>query len=103
MESKYFVSIRPGKDGSRTIHKEDCPFLPEPGKRIFLGIFQSSFKAMEEGEKYCTAPASCTFCSNEHHRENRMRELHEILADPCFISYGQLNIIPLSILLCSVN
>jgi len=79
MATKFFICIRPGNDGSHTVHNENCPFLPEPYKRIFLGTFKSPRSAMEEGRKYCNSPVRCVFCSKEHHRENRISKFSGML------------------------
>jgi len=39
--TKYFICTRAGKDGIHIVHREGCPFLPEPAKRLYLGIFHS--------------------------------------------------------------
>ena len=45
MSVNYYLSTRPGNDGKYLIHLHDCPFLPQKGKRIFLGIFGSGIKS----------------------------------------------------------
>ena len=101
--TKYFICTRAGKDGIHIVHREGCPFLPEPAKRLYLGIFHSPCNAVEEGRKYCTAAGSCLFCSKEHHRGNRKRALHETPVDECFISSGQMNDTPENAFVYSVN
>jgi len=66
MTEKYFITISPRISGSHTIHKQACPFLPEPGKRIPLGVFRSSQEAVKEGREYFERAESCPFCSKEH-------------------------------------
>jgi len=71
MTEKYFVSTSPRIDGSHTVHRQVCPFLPEPGRRIFLGVFQSSQEAVKEGRGYFRRADSCPFCLKEHNEMRR--------------------------------
>ncbi len=66
MTEKYFISISPRISGNHTIHKQVCPLLPDPGKRIPLGVFQSSTEAVKEGREYFERAESCPFCSKEN-------------------------------------
>jgi hypothetical protein len=66
MTEKYFISISPSISGNHTIHKQACPFLPDPGKRIPLGVFRSSPEAVKEGREYFERAESCPFCSKEN-------------------------------------
>jgi hypothetical protein len=66
MTEKYFISISPRISGSHTVHRHGCPFLPEPGRRISLGVFQSSQGAVKEGRSYFRSAESCPFCSKEN-------------------------------------
>jgi hypothetical protein len=66
MTEKYFISTNSRITGSHTVHRQGCPFLPEPGRRIPLGVFQSSQGAVKEGRSYFRSAESCPFCSKEH-------------------------------------
>ena len=69
MEYSYFIGLRPHANGRHYIHREDCPLLPSPGKRIYLGTFFSADEAAEEGKKYFSSPECCRFCLKEHQKE----------------------------------
>lgn len=66
MTKKYYVAVRPQTNDVHSVHKEDCPFLPDDGKRIFLGHFKSGQDAMRMGEKYFHETGSCLFCCKEN-------------------------------------
>ena len=62
MTEKYFISISQSISGSHTIHKQGCPFLPEPGNRFPIGVFGSSHEAVKKGRWYFRSPVGCPFC-----------------------------------------
>ena len=66
MCNKYFISIKPGTGGYNIIHHEECPFLPEEHKRIFLGNFNSSYDAGVAGTRFFRKSYRCPFCSKVH-------------------------------------
>ena len=103
MGGKYFISTRPWKNGSHIVHREGCPFLPEQGKRIFLGIFQSLESAIKEGQKCFKMPGRCVFCAEGHDPGNMIHKLHKIDDDFFLISSEQLKDSPESVLLCCIN
>jgi hypothetical protein len=78
MVTKYYVAIRPQTDEHHAVHKEDCPFLPEHEKRIYLGIFGSCDEAIREGQRYFPRTNGCLFCSKEHQHVRKKPELSEI-------------------------
>jgi len=102
MTEKYFISTSPRIDGSHTVHRQVCPFLPEPGRRIPLGIFQSSREAVKEGRRYFRRPDSCPFCSKEHN-EMRSKAFTQGQADPDLISSARLKATWESMMLCSLS
>ncbi len=71
MSAKYFISIRPQTNLYHTVHKDGCPFLPDDGKRIFLGVFKSPRDAVIEGKRHFDKSTSCLFCSKENHSYKR--------------------------------
>ncbi|MCJ7447183.1 MAG: hypothetical protein MUO72_05805 [Bacteroidales bacterium] len=103
MAAKYFICTRSQTDGSHTVHKEGCPFLPEPGKRISMGIFKSPHNALDEGNRYFSKPASCLFCEKEHHTESKRPVFSEDYVDTDYISSSQLKVSRESAMFCSVN
>jgi hypothetical protein len=66
MIDKYWVAKRPGNNEDHAVHKEDCPFLPDNDKRIYLGEFCSGADAVREGQRYFGNTNGCIFCSKEH-------------------------------------
>lgn len=68
MTNKYFINLRSRTDGSYTIHRQKCPFLPEAGKRILLGDFESPPDAIKEGIKYKSRPVCCPFCLKDQNK-----------------------------------
>ena len=69
MVAKYYVAIRPQTNEHHAVHKEDCPFLPENEKRIYLGMFSSGKEAVREGQIHFTGASCCPFCLKEHPQE----------------------------------
>jgi len=66
MCKKYYIGIKPRSGGYHLIHNEECPFLPEEHKRIFLGNFNSSYNARVAGTKFFRKSYRCPFCSMGH-------------------------------------
>jgi hypothetical protein len=67
MESKYYISLRPQTNELHLVHKEGCPFLPDDGKRIFLGDFRTSHEAERSGSIHFIGVKQCLFCCREKH------------------------------------
>ena len=65
MVAKYYLAIRPQTNEHHAVHKEDCPFLPNDKKRIYLGMFGSGKDALKEGQKHFSRTNSCRFCIKE--------------------------------------
>jgi hypothetical protein len=103
MVAKYYVAMRPQTNEHHSVHKEDCPFLPEDGRRIYLGIFQSPEDALEEGRKYFSRSDSCLFCSKERLPKNKKPVVSGMQVAENFISSDGLTITWESVLQCSVN
>lgn len=74
MAEKYYISTKPRADGTYSIHKEGCPFIPGRGKHIFLGTYQSVKSAFDEGQKYFKAAGICRYCLKEHCPEMSFRK-----------------------------
>lgn len=75
--ARYYVTIRPQTNEHHTVHKEDCPFLPDDNKRIYLGTFGSVEDAVIEGRKYFIKSNSCLFCSKDDHEE----KIHSVFSE----------------------
>jgi hypothetical protein len=103
MTERYFISTNPRISGSYSIHRQGCPFFPEPGKMIFLGAFQSSRGAVREGRRYFRSADSCPFCSKEHSKmKGRNFSLTQV--NPELISSSQIKKATWeSLMFCSVS
>ena len=101
--TKYFIGTRPLTDGSHIVHKVGCPLLPEPGRRILLGVFQSPCNALNESRRYFSKPHSCPFCLKEHPQESNIPVFSEVHINPEFVSFNQLKVTWVSSMLCSMN
>jgi hypothetical protein len=66
MTKKYYVAVRPQTNDLHSVHKEGCPFMPDDGKRIYLGQFNSGQDALRMGEMYFPETGSCRFCCKEN-------------------------------------
>lgn len=71
LSTKYYVGIRPQTNEHHAVHREDCPFLPDEEKRIYLGMFNSAQDAIIEGQLYFDRTNSCLFCLKEHQQEEK--------------------------------
>ena len=61
----YYVRIRPQLNGINSIHREDCPFLPDFNDRIYLGKFSSYHDAVRKARCYFPEVNLCKFCISE--------------------------------------
>lgn len=66
MVAKYYVAVRPRTNEDHAVHKEDCPFLQDGEKKIYLGVFRSGKDAEREGQRHFIRSKSCPFCSGKH-------------------------------------
>ena len=82
MSEKYYIATRPQLNENHSVHKESCPFLPESGKRIYLGQFSDPHEALNEGKRHFSSSHNCLFCSKK--KESKMKEL--VLAEISEIS-----------------
>lgn len=103
MFEKYYVSIYPQTNGYHPVHKENCPFLPEAGKRIFLGKFMNPRDALEESKKYFSRSNICLFCSKEYEDKKKKPDESFIQLADNFVSFDRLSVTWESAFLCSVN
>jgi hypothetical protein len=73
MESKYYLSIRPQTNDLHAVHRECCPFMPDDGKKLFLGEFESAGEAVKAGNILFGGASQCLFCCKEKpSAENRI-------------------------------
>jgi hypothetical protein len=103
MATMYFISTRPQANDRNYIHKKDCPLLPSPGKRIFLGTFLSPEEAAEEGNKHFHNPGYCPFCLHENRAKTEGDRLAETFDKPDFITNSGIEATWESALVCGVN
>jgi hypothetical protein len=99
---EFFISIRPCSNGNHVVHKHDCPLMPEPGKRIFLGAFQSAADAVKEGIRYFRRTDNCPFCLKEH-KEMKRKVLTAGKVKPDLISSSHLKVTWESQMFCSLS
>ena len=59
---KYYISKRSLLNGHFSVHREDCPFVPEAEKRIYLGKFHSGHDAVKVAKMVCLKSDGCYFC-----------------------------------------
>lgn len=102
-KAKYFISIRPQTNEYHSVHKEDCPFLPEDGKRISLGSFESPSEALAEGHKYYGQSKCCLFCSKEYSADNKVYKEPVLLPVEKLIVSEVFQIYLENALFCAVN
>jgi hypothetical protein len=103
MEAMYFIGTRPQANGLHFVHTEDCPFLPSPGKRIYLGSFSSPDKAVEAGKKYFAAACGCLFCLNEKYKNVITHVNKDHCEMPVFIKNIPVMVSPGNAYVCGVN
>ncbi len=103
MFAKFYIGIRPQTNEYHTVHKEGCPFLPTAGKRIYLGIFKSSFDAVCAGMRHFSKSNKCLFCSKELHSIESQEILSELSVSGDLLSSDKLKDRWDSALQCSAN
>ena len=103
MYKKYYVGIRAHTKGFHSVHDEECPFLPEKEKRIYLGVFEYPEDAVVESKKYFGWSNTCPFCSKERLSQKSLHE--DFVLEPAgnFISSDRLCISRENSMFCSVN
>jgi hypothetical protein len=79
--SSYYVRIKPQFNGTNSVHREDCPFLPDIENRIYLGEFNSGEEAFMRAKLYFPEASGCYFCSKECPRINN-KIIHDWLQKP---------------------
>jgi len=62
---KYYVRIKPQLNGFNAVHKENCPFLQDSNKKLYLGEYSSSNEAIMEAKGYFPKSKGCLFCTSE--------------------------------------
>jgi hypothetical protein len=103
MEALYYISIRQQVNGSHIIHIEGCPLLPEQGKTIFLGIFDTPESAMKEGKDHFRKSDYCPFCLKEHHLKRKKPATIRLFAEMDLITSDRVVAPWESTMVCGVN
>ncbi len=103
MEALYYISVRQQASGTHIIHIDDCPLLPDHGKTIFLGIFDSPEQAMKEGKDHFRKSEYCPFCLRHLYLKSKKHANTELYIAESYISYSQLIISWENAMLCGVN
>ena len=74
---KFYLDNKSSQlNGNFSVHKEDCPFLPEPNKRIYLGMFDSGNDAVKTAKIICLESDGCYFCLKDCSDGHKMK-LHD--------------------------
>lgn len=103
MEKLYYISIRQQVNGSHIIHTSDCPLLPDRGKTIHLGIFNSPERAMKKGKDHFSKSDYCPYCLKEHHLRRKKQALFRLLAEMDLVTPGKITVPWESTMVCGVN
>ena len=64
---KYYVNKIAQTTGEHEVHAENCKYLPTASNRIYLGLFDSPRKAVEEAKKYYSNVDGCFYCCYPAH------------------------------------
>ena len=64
--SRFYIGLRSQTTGYHSVHKDDCPFLPEEGRRIYLGRYCHGDDPASEAKKYFEKVNKCSFCMKDH-------------------------------------
>ncbi len=59
---RYYVSKAPSKEGFYEVHKQGCHLLPHEKGRVFLGILDTSNKAVVAGRNLFKTVCPCSCC-----------------------------------------
>jgi len=97
MIKMYYVILQPFSFGKYYLHSGECPFLPEDGKKIFIGFFGSAEEAIEECRRMNIEVKECVFCSLDKKRR------HYTTGAEKFVSSEIIKELPECALLCPVN
>jgi len=65
----YYVNKKEQSNGDHEVHESNCPFLPIPENRKYLGEFKNCWEAVAEAKKYYDQVNGCYHCSKECHTQ----------------------------------
>jgi len=67
MYNHYYVNTNAQSNGDHEVHREDCSFLPAPGSRLYLGLFEECFSAVAKARAYFRQVNGCYYCCRPCH------------------------------------
>jgi hypothetical protein len=70
---KFYMNNKSLLNGNLSVHKEDCPFLPETGHRIYLGAFESGQDAVRTAKIISLKSDGCYFCLKDCSNGGKMK------------------------------
>ena len=65
----YYVNDRAQTNGDHEVHEDNCPYMPEPRNRTFLGYFADCTQAITEAKKRYTQVNGCKTCCLKCHTQ----------------------------------
>ena len=103
MKTKYYLGLKPLIDNRYFIHSEDCPLLPAPEKRIYIGRYLSPEDALMEARKCFNKIDFCRFCQIRSVKkiDSLLKEKH--YANTGFISSDMIIRTWDAMLVCCIN
>jgi hypothetical protein len=103
MKITYYLTLKPLEDNMYYIHSEDCPLLPAPEKRIFLGRFLSPEEAIKAAGRLYNNIAFCRFCQIKSIKKINRLLKEKFPGNPDFISSGMIISTDDNMLMCCIN
>lgn len=64
----YYVNTRAQLNGDHEVHKENCPWMPDPENKRKLGFFFNCKDAIIEAKKLYPRADGCKHCCPECHK-----------------------------------
>ncbi|GHB25149.1 hypothetical protein GCM10008106_02380 [Mongoliitalea lutea] len=77
----YYLATSPNTSGKFLIHAKDCPLLPEPLDRDYLGPFNSCAEALRRALRLNPNAECCGMCTGK----TSNTDLTNILATKAFL------------------
>jgi hypothetical protein len=103
MEITYYLSLKPHEDNRYYIHSEDCPLLPAPEKRIFLGRFASPEEAIKAAGSLYDNITFCRFCQIESVNKIYRLLKEKLPENTDFITSGMIISNDDTVMMCCIN
>lgn len=64
---RYYVNDNAQANGDHEVHVETCQWLPEPGNRAYLGIFDACRPAVAKARERHRRVNGCFYCCRPCH------------------------------------